>query len=63
MPVITVEASKLTKEQKAKIVKEFVSKASEIMNIPEQAFVTIIKENEFDNIGTGTELLSTKTKA
>jgi 4-oxalocrotonate tautomerase len=62
MPVITVEASKLTKDQKAQLVKEFVSKASEIMNIPEEAFVTIIKENEFDNIGTGTELLSTKIK-
>jgi 4-oxalocrotonate tautomerase len=60
MPVITVEAGKLSKEQKAKLVKELVAKASETMNVPEQAFVTIIKENEFENIGNGTELLSDK---
>jgi 4-oxalocrotonate tautomerase len=62
MPIITLEGSKLTKEQKAKLVKELVGKASEIMNIPEQAFVTIIKENDFDNIGTGTTLLSDRVK-
>ena len=60
MPVITIEASKMTKETKAKLVSELVSKASEILNIPEQAFVTLIKENEFDNIGNGIQLLSEK---
>jgi 4-oxalocrotonate tautomerase len=58
MPVITVDAGKMSKEQKAALVKELVSKASETLNIPEQAFVTIIRENEFDNIGNGTKLLS-----
>ncbi len=58
MPVITVEAGKMTKEQKATLVKELVSKASETLNIPEQAFVTLIRENEMDNIGNGTKLLS-----
>jgi 4-oxalocrotonate tautomerase len=62
MPVITLEASKLTKEQKARLVKELVNSASEIMNIPEQAFVTIIKENDFDNIGNGTVLLSDRAR-
>ncbi|MFP4698413.1 MAG: 4-oxalocrotonate tautomerase DmpI [Eubacteriales bacterium] len=60
MPVITIEAGKMSKEQKAKLVNEVVLKASETLNIPEQAFVTIIKENEFDNIGSGTKLLSEK---
>ncbi|AEY65917.1 4-oxalocrotonate tautomerase DmpI [Clostridium sp. BNL1100] len=58
MPVITIEAGKMSKEQKATLVKELVSKASETLNIPEQAFVTLIRENEFDNIGNGTKLLS-----
>ncbi len=58
MPVITIEAGKMTKEQKATLVKELVSKASETLNIPEQAFVTLIRENEMDNIGNGTNLLS-----
>ncbi len=58
MPVITIEAGKMSREQKATLVKELVSKASETLNIPEQAFVTLIRENEFDNIGNGTKLLS-----
>ena len=60
MPVITLEVGKVSKEQKEELVKELVSKASEILKIPEQAFVTLIKENDFDNIGNGTELLSNK---
>lgn len=60
MPVITIEASKMSKEKKAQLVSELVSKASEILTIPEQAFVTIIRENDFDNIGNGTQLLSDK---
>jgi len=58
MPVITVEAGKLNKEQKSKLVKEFTSKASEIMNVPEQTFIVLLKENEQDNIGFGGKLLS-----
>ncbi|MPW25651.1 4-oxalocrotonate tautomerase [Alkalibaculum sp. M08DMB] len=62
MPVITVEGSQMTKEVKALLVKELVTKASEVMNIPEQAFVTLIRENDFDNIGNGTSLLSERMK-
>ncbi|WHH58504.1 4-oxalocrotonate tautomerase DmpI [Petroclostridium sp. X23] len=58
MPVITIELGKATKEQKAELVKEFVTKASEILKIPEQSFVTLIKENDYDNLGKGTQLLS-----
>lgn len=47
MPVITIEIPKVTNEQKAKIVKEIVTKVSEIINVPEQDIITIIKENEF----------------
>ena len=58
MPVTTIDGPKISKEQKAKLVKEFVTKASEILNIPQPNFVTLIKENDFDNIGNGTKLLS-----
>ena len=58
MPVITMDVGKITKEQKSKLVKELVIKASETLNIPEEAFVTIIRENDFENIGNGTTLLS-----
>ena len=58
MPVITLEAGKLNKEQKSQLVKEFTSTASKVMNVPEQAFIVLLKENEQDNIGVGGQLLS-----
>ena len=45
MPVISFEVPKIKKEQKAKLVKEIVTKASEILNIPEQAFVTVDRKS------------------
>ncbi len=60
MPVITIDGPKLTKEQKAALVREFAASASKVLNIPEQAFVTLIRENEADNIGSGTQLLPGK---
>ncbi|GFP76471.1 4-oxalocrotonate tautomerase DmpI [Clostridium fungisolvens] len=62
MPVITLEAGKLNKEQKSQLVKEFTDAASKIMNVPEQAFIVLIKENEAENIGVGGELLSDKVR-
>lgn len=58
MPVITLEAGKLSKEQKSKLVRELTGKAAEIMKVPEQAFIVLMKENEMDNIGFGGKLLS-----
>lgn len=59
-PVITIDAGKMSKEQKATLVKELASKASETLNIPVEASVTIIRENDPDNIGSGTQLLTEK---
>lgn len=58
MPVIALEAGKLNKEQKDQLVKEFTETSSKIMNVPEQAFIVLVKENEQDNIGVGGQLLS-----
>ena len=58
MPVITLEAGKLNKEQKSQLVKEFTETASKVMNVPEQAFIVLLKENDQDNIGFGGQLLS-----
>jgi 4-oxalocrotonate tautomerase len=57
MPVITVDGPKMNKEQKAKLVKSFADSASEIMGIPVQAMVIIIREVESENVGTGNILL------
>ncbi len=62
MPVITIEASKLSKEQKRELVATLTKSASSIMNIPEQAYVVLVKENDIDNIGVGGILLSEKSK-
>ena len=62
MPVIKIDGPRISKEQKEKLVQELVAKASEILNIPEQAFVTLINEHDYDNIGNGTVLLSEKLK-
>jgi 4-oxalocrotonate tautomerase len=62
MPVITINCPKVTKEQKSMLVKELVTSASKILNIPKEGFITYVKENDLDNIGVGTELLSEKHK-
>ncbi len=63
MPVITLEAGKLTKEQKSELVKVFAESASKIMGVPEHAFTTVIRENNPDNIGVGGVLLSERQKS
>lgn len=60
MPVITLEAGTLNKEQKSQLVKEFTNTASKIMNVPEQAFIVLLRENNADNIGVGGMLFSEK---
>lgn len=58
MPVITLEAGKIKKDQKEQLVKELTSTAAKVLNIPEQAFIVLLKENDMDNIGAGGRLLS-----
>lgn len=58
MPVITLEAGKLNADQKRQLVKEFTETASKVMEVPEQAFIVLLKENEMENIGVGGALLS-----
>ncbi|HKL37867.1 MAG TPA: 4-oxalocrotonate tautomerase DmpI [Bacteroidales bacterium] len=60
MPVIQFEGPEMTKDQKARLVKAFAEQASQILHIPEDAFVTILRENDMDNIGNGSQLLSQK---
>ena len=57
MPVITIDAPKLTKEQKAELVKSFAEKASEVMGLPVEAMVILIREVDAENVGVGNILL------
>lgn len=58
MPIITIEAGKMDKQQKDSLIKDFTKTASSTLNIPEQAFVVLIKENSADNVGSGGKMLS-----
>ena len=62
MPVITIEASPLSREVKERLVKELTDAASEITTIPAKAFVVIVKENSFENMAQGGVLLSERLK-
>jgi 4-oxalocrotonate tautomerase len=57
MPVITVDGPKMSKEQKSELVKSFAETASEVMGIPVDAMVILIREVEGENVGVGNILL------
>jgi 4-oxalocrotonate tautomerase len=58
MPVITLEAGDMSKEQKKTLIEGFTKVASETLNIAAEAFVVILKQNAADNIGSGGKMLS-----
>jgi len=60
MPHIVFDGPELSKEKKKKLIKNFTNTASKVTNIPREAFVVMIKENDLENIGVGGELLSEK---
>ena len=60
MPVITLEAAQLSKEQKQQLAKEFTASAARIMKMPEEAFYVFLKENTLDNVSVGGRVLSDK---
>lgn len=57
MPVITVDAPPMSKEQKRELVDSFAKTASKIMNLPVTAMVILIREVESENVGVGDILL------
>lgn len=53
MPYITVESGALSDEQKEELIKRLTEVSSEIMRVPQEFFVTTIKEVSEKNIGIG----------
>ncbi len=53
MPYITVESGALSDEQKEKLIRRLTEVSSEIMNVPQEFFVTTIKEVSDKNFGIG----------
>ena len=53
MPYITVESGALSDEQKEELIKRLTEVSSEIMKVPQEFFMTIIKEVSDKNFGIG----------
>ena len=53
MPYITIESGFLSDEQKEMLIKRLTEVSSEIMNVPQEFFVTTIKELPDKNFGIG----------
>lgn len=62
VPFIQFDGPELSREKKKELVEKLTKTAHEVLNIPEQAFSVIIKENSIDNIGVGGKLLSESHK-
>ena len=53
MPYITVESGTLSDTQKEELIRRLTAISSEVMNIPQDFFVTTIKEVSDKNFGIG----------
>ena len=53
MPYITIESGVLSDTQKKELIKQLTAISSEIMKIPQEFFVTTIKEIPDKNFGIG----------
>ena len=62
MPYITVESGTLFDKQKELLIKRLTEVSSEIMNVPQEFFVTTIKELPDKNFGIGGKTID-KVKA
>ena len=62
MPYITVESGTLSDKQKEMLIKRLTEVSSEIMNVPQEFFVTTIKEVSDQNFGIGGKTID-KVKA
>ena len=62
MPVITFEGPELPIEKKERLAREITQIATDITSIPKDAFIVFIKENPYENMAKGGELLSKQFK-
>ncbi len=53
MPYITVESGALSDKQKEELIRRLTEVSSEIMEVPQEFFVTTIKEISDKNFGIG----------
>jgi 4-oxalocrotonate tautomerase len=62
MPIVNIDvASKLSKDQKAALVKGVTETIAEVTKVPDQTVIIIINEVDRDNIAKGGVLFSDRT--
>ena len=62
MPYITIESGNLSETQKEELIRRLTEVSSEIMKVPQEFFVTTIKEVSDKNFGIGGKTID-KVKA
>ena len=63
MPIITIDITKISKDQKTGLIEKLTAAAAELTKIPQSAFTVVINELEDDNIGVGGKTLAELKKA
>ena len=58
MPVVTLEAAGLNREQKNKLIKSYTGTTAEVLKVPPEAIIVLLKENSLENIGFGGKALA-----
>jgi 4-oxalocrotonate tautomerase len=61
MPILQFDGPLLSPEKKEELIKSLTKTSAEILELPEQAFSIIIRENDPKNIGVGGEVLAKRS--
>lgn len=60
MPVVTIEGPNIDKKTKKELIEKVSKNVADTYNLPIQAIVVNIHENNLDNVGVGGKQLSEK---
>ena len=58
MPIINLKGPQLSKEQKKELIERFTEVASDVTELPTEAFIVLLEEMEQENVGVGGDMLS-----
>ncbi|MDI6724459.1 MAG: 2-hydroxymuconate tautomerase family protein [Methanobacterium sp.] len=58
MPVINIESPKMSKKQRESLVKQITEISAEILEMPKESIMILIKEIDHEHVGVGGALLS-----
>ena len=53
MPVITLQGPVMDKQKKAEMIKELTKAAAKVHSLPEEAYVVLLEELKYEDVGFG----------